>query len=217
MRPAGPRNRQMSEEVKAPDPDVPELERVELDATMSETPPWEAGAEPAKGGNEETDPEFVMSPADVKLAEANERYVRLMADFDNFRKRAAKERVDAQAYAVEDVIREIIPVVDNLERALAASQEGQGADNVAKIVKGVELTLRMFQGVLGKFGVERITAVGKPFDPNQHEALMQVESAEVEVETVAEELEPGYVMRGRVVRPARVKVLKPKAGGGGAS
>jgi len=207
----------MSEDVKGAQPDVPELERVELDATMPETPPWEAAAEPAGQEPEETDAAFVMSPAEEKLAEANERYVRLMADFDNFRKRAAKERVDAQAYAVEDVIREIIPVVDNLERALAASQEGQSADNVAKIVKGVELTLRMFQGVLGKFGVERITAVGKPFDPNQHEALMQMESADVEVETVAEELEPGYVMRGRVVRPARVKVLKPKAAGGGAS
>jgi len=201
----------MSEEGKVPEPDGAALERVELDATMPETPPWEAAAEPATEEEGGTDDAFVMSPAEQKLAEANERYVRLMADFDNFRKRAAKERVDAQAYAVEDVIREIIPVVDNLERALAASQEGQSADNVAKIVKGVELTLRMFQGVLGKFGVERITAVGKPFDPNQHEALMQVESADVDVETVAEELEPGYVMRGRVVRPARVKVLKPKA------
>jgi molecular chaperone GrpE len=205
----------MSEEVKVPEPETPELDRVELDATVPDTPPWEAAAGTATEEEGGTDDAFVMSAADQKLAEANERYVRLMADFDNFRKRAAKERLDAQAYAVEEVIREIIPVVDNLERALAASQEGSSADNVAKIVKGVELTLRMFQGVLGKFGVERITAVGKPFDPNQHEALMQVESSEVEVETVAEELEPGYVMKGRVVRPARVKVLKPKAAGGG--
>jgi molecular chaperone GrpE len=137
-----------------------------------------------------------------------------MADFDNFRKRAAKERLDAQAYAVEEAIREIIPVMDNLERALGASQAGSAAEGSASVVKGVELTLRMFQVVLGKFGVERMAVVGKPFDPNLHEALMQMESDEVQVETVSEELEPGYVMKGRVVRPARVKVLKPKPSDG---
>lgn len=195
----------MNDVAKGAEPDIPEPYVVDLDAT-SEAPtefetPGKAPAEPESA---------FMSEGEEKLAEANDRYLRLMADFDNFRKRAGKERVDAQAYAVEDVIREIIPVVDNLERALASAQEGAGTEGRAGVIKGVELTLRMFQNVLGKFGVERISAVGKPFDPNQHEALMQMESDEVQVETVSEELEPGYVMKGRVVRPARVKVLKPK-------
>ena len=196
----------MNDSAKGAEPDVPEPYVVDLDATA------EAPEEFETPGKAPAEPESAfMSASEEKLAEANDRYLRLMADFDNFRKRSAKERLDAQAYAVEEVIREIIPVVDNLERALASAQEGAGTDGVAGVIKGVELTLRMFQGVLGKFGVERISAVGKPFDPNQHEALMQLETDEVTVETVSEELEPGYTMKGRIVRPARVKVLKPKA------
>ncbi len=198
----------MNEELKEPE----SLDAADLDATDETSAAGPGGAAAPVAGEPAAaeDDGFAMSPAEEKLAEANDRYLRLMADFDNFRKRAAKERLDAQAYAVEDVIREVIPVIDNLERALAASQEGTGAEGVAGVVKGVELTLRMFQGVLAKFGVERIKAAGEPFDPNRHEALMQVESEDVAVETVAEEFEPGYMVRGRIVRPARVKVLKPK-------
>lgn len=199
----------MNDDAKPAGPEDEKPDLIELDATaeMPEEFVMPGGEQPA-ATPEDVEPDF-MSASDAKLAEANERYVRLMADFDNFRKRAAKERLDAQAYAVEDVVREIIPVLDNLERALAAAQGSQGAEG-GSVVKGVELTLRMFQSVLGRYGVERMKAAGQPFDPNLHEALMQVESADVTVETVSEELEPGYVMKGRVVRPARVKVLKPK-------
>jgi molecular chaperone GrpE len=201
----------MTETKDAAVPEDAQPDVLELDATAEMPPEFVApGAEQPAAVAEDEEGSF-MSASDQKLAEANERYVRLMADFDNFRKRAAKERLDAQAYAVEEAIREIIPVMDNLERALGASQQaGAPAEGSVSVVKGVELTLRMFQVVLGKFGVERMLVVGKPFDPNLHEALMQMESDEVQVETVSEELEPGYVMKGRVVRPARVKVMKPK-------
>ena len=199
----------MSDDDKAPEPEIHEPYVVDLDATAEMPVEFEEpGGGPAKAKAPAEPEPAVMSESEEKLAEANERYLRLMADFDNFRKRAAKDRLEAQAYATEDVIREVIPVIDNLERALASAPDAEGAGGVRK---GVELTLRMFQGVLGRFGVERIAAVGKPFDPNQHEALMQMESETVTVETVSEELEPGYTMKGRVVRPARVKVLKPKA------
>ena len=186
------------------DPTGPEAGATELDATTGDGTGGGMSSPPGAGT---TEPVF-MSEEEEKLADANDRYLRLMADFDNFRKRTQKERQDIQAYATEDVVREILPVMDNLERALLAGREKGNEDS--GVMKGVDLTLRMFQVVLEKFGVTRIKAAGEPFDPHRHEAIMQSESPEVVVETVSEELEPGYVMRGRVVRPARVRVLKPK-------
>ena len=123
-----------------------------------------------------------------------------------------RERAEIIASSKEDLVVELLPVADNLERAVASiKRDGDGGENRGSIVKGVELTLRMFQGILGRYGIERMVAVGARFDPHRHEALMQEESDEVAEDTVAEELEPGYTMRDRVVRPARVKVKKAKA------
>lgn len=180
---------------------VPEPAEAELDATGV-----------AAEAEAEADDDGFMSPADAKLAEANERYVRLMADFDNFRKRAAKERVELLAGAGEDLLRDVLPVVDNLERALAAGAAA-GANAADAVVKGVELTLRQFQSVLARHGVERIPAKGQPFDPHQHEAIAQVELEDITEDTVVEELEPGYLIRGRVLRPVKVRVAKPKPAG----
>ena len=146
-----------------------------------------------------------------QLADLNERYIRLAADFENYRKRAQRERLEIQLSANEELVVELLPVVDNLERAIAAVKESQSDERgLPGVMKGVELTLKLFQDILGRYGVERIKATGEPFDPRRHEALMQEESAEVDADTVTEELEPGYTMHGKVVRPSRVKVVKPK-------
>lgn len=164
----------------------------------------------APGTPEVAEDDGFMSPAESKLAEANDRYVRLMADFDNFRKRSAKERTELLQGAGEELLRDVLPVVDNLERALAAGAAA-GANAADAVVKGVELTLRQFQSVLTRHGVERIQAKGRPFDPHQHEAIAQVEQDDVQEDTVVEELEPGYMIRGRILRPVKVRVAKPAA------
>jgi len=174
----------------------------------------EATAEPGAGEEEEVD-EF-MSPAEAKLAEANARYVRLSADFDNFRKRTQRESARHAAGAGEALIREFLPVLDNLERALAACAAARVEDGsphaaaVEAVATGVDLTLRQFKAALAKHGVERITAArGERFDPHRHDAVAQEEREEAREEVVSEELEAGYTMRGRVLRPAKVKVARP--------
>lgn len=195
MDPAKPGEAGPPEMAEAQAPGAPEPE---LDATAPE------------GVGE--DDGFAMSEADAKLAEANGRYVRLAADFENFRKRTQKEKMELAAAVQEDLIREVLPVVDNLERALAAGAETQTAAGAADaVVRGVELTLRLFQTVLGRVGVEKFEAKGQPFDPHRHEALSQEEHDGLTEDTVLEVHEPGYVMNGRVVRPAKVKVGRPKS------
>ena len=144
-----------------------------------------------------------------ELAKTNDRYLRMAADFDNFRKRQVKERQDLVAYANESLLLDILPVLDNLERALAASGGLKDTvDGQAGVIKGVELTMRMFHQILVRNGLERIKAVGQAFDPHRHEAIAQVITDEVEPETVVEEAEAGYLLNTRVIRPAKVKVAK---------
>jgi molecular chaperone GrpE len=160
-----------------------------------------------------------MSPEEAKLAEANERYLRLMADFDNYRKRVQREMSELAAGAGEDMIRELLPILDNLERALSAFEAGREeggappASAVESMHKGVELTAQQFRAALARQGVERVAAVGEGFDPHRHEALAQEEREGVTSETVVEELEAGYTLRGRVLRPAKVRVARPPAAG----
>jgi molecular chaperone GrpE len=161
-------------------------------------------------------PEAAVPPAEevlkVELAKVNDRYLRMAADFDNFRKRQVKERADLVAYANESMVLDILPVLDNLERALSAVGGAKDlADHHAGVIKGVELTMRMFQQILSRNGVERLKAVGQKFDPHLHEAIAQVVTEEAEPETVVEEAEAGYSLNARVIRPAKVKVAKPPA------
>ena len=129
------------------------------------------------------------------------RFHRLQADFDNYRKRVANEKKDWSTQTVCDVVRELLPVIDNLERALEAS----GSFEALK--EGVELVYRQLLTALGKHGLEKIEACGKEFDPNYHYAIMQVESEQPE-NTVVEELQKGYKVKDRVVRASMVKVAK---------
>lgn len=166
---------------------------------------WAVPEAPPAAAREEADAEPAAG-AGPELAELRDRHLRLLADFDNFRKRAERELEDRTRYVLAEPIRELLPVLDNLERALAA--QGPEGD----LIRGVEMIVRQFLDVLRRFGVEPVPAVGAHFDPRRHEAVMRVESAEVVEPTVVEEFQRGYLLRDRLLRPALVKVAVPGEG-----
>lgn len=157
----------------------------------------------------EPTPEERIAALEREKKELYDRLLRTAADFDNFRKRSRKDLEDARHATREEVLKEMLQVVDNLERALAATQQpGAGAEG---IVEGVKLVLRQFQAVLERFGVKAFESVGQPFDPARHDAISQIETTEHPPGTVAGEMVKGYMMGGRLLRPALVAVAKAPA------
>lgn len=142
----------------------------------------------------------------AEVARLKDQLLRTLADFDNFRKRTRREISDAERVAREDVLRELLPVFDNLERA---SQHAVGSTDVQSLADGIQIVMRQFLETLGKLGVERVATVGQPFDPAVHEAVQQVESAELPPGAVAQELLAGYHVGDRLIRPAMVVVARP--------
>jgi len=142
-----------------------------------------------------------------EIADLRDRSMRTLADFDNFRKRSERERQEARRYALFDPLREFVNVVDNLERALSA--EGPAED----LKRGVEMILRQMQELLRRHGVQEINAEGTPFDPTVHEAVTREERPGVATPTVVDELQRGYKLHDRLLRPAMVKVAVPPEGG----
>ncbi|GIV16328.1 MAG: nucleotide exchange factor GrpE [Armatimonadota bacterium] len=140
-----------------------------------------------------------------QLAEKHDSLLRTMADFDNFRRRTRQEMEEIRRIALEEFLRSLLRVMDNFERAMQAAEETQSFE---KLMEGVQLIYRQLQALLREAGVQPIEAVGKPFDPNFHEAVQRVESPEHPDETVLEEVERGYMIQSRVLRPSRVKVVK---------
>ena len=130
---------------------------------------------------------------------------RLQADFENYKKRMLKEQTEILGMASKNLIQELIPVVDNLERAIEA---GKQTTDIATFSKGVELVYSQLMDVLKKTGVSQIDPHGEEFDPFHHEAVMQVESNEHADNTIIEVLQKGYLLKGRLLRPASVKVTK---------
>ena len=130
----------------------------------------------------------------------NTKYLRLMADFQNFRRRTEKEKSDIYAFANEKIVKELLDVIDNFERALAAGNDGD------KFLEGMEMILKQLQAVLERAGVTEIECLGLDFDPNFHNAVMTEDSTEYESGKVTEVLQKGYVLNGRVLRPSMVKV-----------
>jgi molecular chaperone GrpE len=142
--------------------------------------------------------------AQTLLAEEHrDRYLRAAAEFDNARKRAAREREEYTRYANDALLREILPVLDNFERALLAAR---GEPAAAAVTAGVELIQRELLRVLEKFGVTPFTSVGQPFDPERHEAMARVPAHDRPEGTVVDETARGYLLNGRVLRPAMVTV-----------
>ncbi|WP_246020955.1 nucleotide exchange factor GrpE [Paenibacillus lentus] len=139
----------------------------------------------------------------AELEEQQQRLLRAQADFDNFRRRTQKEKEELGKYASAKLITELLPVIDNFERALASGEQGT---DVTSYAKGVEMIFRQLEGVLGSEGLKAMETVGEPFNPEFHQAIMQVESDEHEEGIVVEEVQKGYMLKDKVLRPAMVKV-----------
>ena len=190
-----------------------------LEEMQQEIDEAEAAQEDAAEGSEEEAPEEAASEGAAMqeeiealkgqvekltgaLQEKKDRLLRLQADFDNFRRRSAKEREEISAVVTQNFCKDMLPLLDNFERAMAAETK-----DVEAFQKGVEMIFTQFQEVLKKNGLEQIEAVGQKFDPNFHQAVMRVEDPEKEDDTVAQELQKGYMVKGRVIRPSMVQVV----------
>lgn len=186
----------------------------ETKLNIEETVESQPGAESASSGGADrsetsiTELDNLRQKLAAKEQEAKDnydRYVRQVAEAENFKKRNARERDDAIRFANEMLLKDLLPVIDNLERAIAHAASGE---NGKPLVEGVEMVLKAFLDVLSKFGVSQINAVGQPFDPSKHEAIAQVVSDVHEPNVVVEELHKGYMLRDRLLRAALVSVAK---------
>ncbi|HZR81353.1 MAG TPA: nucleotide exchange factor GrpE [Candidatus Binatia bacterium] len=162
-----------------------------------------------------------LAAATAEAKESQDRFLRERADVENFKRRLQREKSEALRYANEPLLREMLPVVDNLERTVRAAREagsagarrgpGGGASPIDALLKGAEMVLQQFSDVLGRFGVARVPAARATFDPAHHEALAHVESDQHEPGTVVDEHLPGYRLHERLLRPAQVTVAKAPA------
>jgi molecular chaperone GrpE len=146
----------------------------------------------------------------AKADENWERLLRTTADFDNFKKRAAREKIEAAQYAVFSLTQKLLPVLDNFEMALAAAQTAKENKNDS-LQAGVAMIQQQLKSILSEAGLEEINAAGQPFDPNFHEAVSEQESAEVAEGNVLQQLRKGYKLKDRLLRPATVVVAKKPA------
>src|SRR5262245_680631 len=166
-----------------------------------------AGPDPSSGRVAELEAELATAREEAR--QNYDRWVRERADLDNLRKRAARERQDAARFGTESLLRDLLPVIDDLDRALGAAQ---GGGNGQGLIAGVELVRKAFIDVLQRHGVERLTAEGERFDPARHEAVAFIESDTHEPHHVVEEHRAGYRLHDRLLRPAMVTVSKGKSG-----
>ncbi len=178
-----------------------EQEKELLEEELTEDVQEEIVDAAAEEAEEALDPEKLAAD----LAELNQRFLRTAADFENYKRRTAQEKDDLLKYSNAKLMAELLPVLDNFQLALKSPAESVEAQNV---VKGVEMIYRQMLQTLEAAGMAKIEAVGQPFDPNLHEAIMQVDDDTVPEDTVVEELRAGYMLKERVIRPSMVKVSK---------
>ncbi len=149
-----------------------------------------------------------LAKAQEELREQQERVLRMAAELENFKKRMQRERESALKFAEENILKELLPSIDNLERAI---EQGQNSDDIAALLEGVEMTNRGLLTTLDKFGVKSLEAAGQTFDPNFHEALAMEHSDEVDENLILQEFQKGYMFKDRLIRAAKVVVSKGKA------
>jgi molecular chaperone GrpE len=181
-----------------------------MSKTENEMPPAATAANPVEVVPLSPDQIEDLKTRAAKADENWDRLLRTTADFDNFKKRAAREKIEAGQYASASLIQKLLPVLDNFEMALAAAQTAQG-DKLASLQAGVLMIQQQFKSALAETGLEEIDAAGKPFDPTLHEAISQQETAEVPEDHVAQQLRKGYKLKDRLLRPATVIVAKKPA------
>ena len=165
------------------------------DVTDTEAEPADVTVEDVPAEEDKT------AELEAQLQEKNDRILRLQADFENFRRRTAKEKEELAAVITQNLLTDLLPLLDNFERAMAVEQS-----DVEAFQKGVEMIFTQLREVMEKHGLENIEAEGAPFDPNVHQAVMRVENPDVEDGTITQVLQKGYQAKGRVIRPAMVQV-----------
>ncbi len=196
------------------EPEEKAEEKLAAEENPAENPEEEKGSETAaaeteteasvENPNEETSEEK-KDPKDEKIAELTDRLQRLMAEFDNYRKRTEKEKLQQYDLGVSGTVAKLLPMVDSFDRGLASVKD---SDPDSPVVAGMDLIYKQLVKALDEIGVEPMNAEGKEFDPNFHNAVLQVENEDLESGTVAAELIKGYMYKGRVVRPATVSVVQ---------
>lgn len=176
---------------------------VDLESKQEEEEAGEVTEEP-----EDRDLAKMLAEREQEIQQLNDRLLRLAADFENMRKRLEREKSESISYANESLLRELLPVIDNLERAV---EHGESESDFQGLLDGVRMTLKGFLTVIAKFGCAPFDSIGKAFDPNYHEALMQQESPDHPEKTILQELQKGYTLNERLLRPASVVVSKTSA------
>jgi molecular chaperone GrpE len=183
------------------------------DSTDS-TPTGNGHSEPTSVPDEETQRELQRLQGDV--ADLKDKYVRTVAEMENMRRRMERERADVAKFALESIFKDFLPVLDSLERALpddvvpaGSNGKGHGDGAGSSYLEGLLMTKRQLLDVLRKHGLEEIKAAGTAFDPNLHQAIQRIDSPDVDVESVGSEFARGYLLHGRLLRPAMVSVLMP--------
>jgi molecular chaperone GrpE len=149
-----------------------------------------------------------LETKEKEAAENHDRYLRAMAELDNYKKRAARDKEEAIKYGNEKLIKDVLPILDSLDRALHQSADLSVRNNFEAFQQGLELIHSQILGCLERHGVVKIAAKGEEFDPDRHQALMQVETPEMESNRVVDEYESGYTLHGRLLRPTKVSVSK---------
>lgn len=149
-----------------------------------------------------------LAEAKAEAAKYKDQWMRTAADFDNFRKRSRRELEDSRKAGKEDLLKEFLPVFDNLERAVASATR---ATDIKGVAEGLSMVLRQYTDTLARGGISKVPSVGSEFDPTHHEAIQQVETDEHPPGTIVAEVQPGYMQGDRLIRAAMVVVAKPKA------
>lgn len=200
----------MSEKVQVEVKGEDDLEKPEEEAIVDDegTSPDARDEEDSEASTED-DPEARLKAAEQKADEYYDRLLRTSAEFDNYKKRTTREMRDVVRYANEKLLKELLSVVDNLERAVTSAQQDNAEDDA--LLEGVRLTLNEIEKILERHNVQPVKALGEPFDPNFHQAMMQAESEDQPVNTVIQEMQKGYVLHDRLLRPAMVVVSKAKS------
>ncbi len=198
---------QLQEEVRDDDPTI-------------DTPAMRPETDDVPHG-EDDNPDHAPPPDDVaainelllskteELYALNDKYLRMAAEFENYKRRAQRDHRQAVQFANESLLRDILPTLDNLERAIQSWQPGQDGGNIEGLLEGVNLTYKHFLDTLNKRGMTQFSCKGETFDPTRHQAVGQVETADAPEHTVVDEHQKGYVLHDRIVRPAMVTVAQP--------
>ena len=193
----------MQREIDAAETELAEeqaTEESEADAETAEAP--QETAEQVDAAGEADALKAQIESLQASLKEKDDRILRLQADFENFRRRTSKERIEIADVVKQDFLKDMLPLLDNFERAMASEKTDGEA-----FQKGVEMIHTQFGEVLKKNGLEPIETVGKKFDPNFHQAVMRVANPDLADDMIAQELQRGYTAQGRVIRPSMVQVV----------